>query len=57
MLFGSGAVGVTLWDGDLVLVGGNVQAAGGGARGISQTGDGKDIQVVEGWDLDNRGSI
>ena len=55
VLPGSGAGGVTIWGRDPSFVGANVQEAGGGARGVPQTVDGKDGQAVEEWDLEKRG--
>ena len=48
VLLGSGTDDVTLWDGDMGFVGGNVQESGGGARGFPQTGDGSNFQEAEG---------
>ena len=52
----SGTGGVTLWGGDLVFVGGNVQEAGGGASSFTLTVDGSDGQAAEGRYLEKRGS-
>ena len=46
VLLGSGAGGVTIWGGDLSFVGGNIQEAGGGARGFPQAGDGSYVQAA-----------
>ena len=56
ILSGNGTGGVTLWDGDLGFVGGNVQESRGGAHGFPQTVDGSEGHAVEGRDLEKRGS-
>ena len=50
----NGAVGVTLWGGDLGFVSVSVQESEGGASGFPQTGDGSDLQTVKGQDLEKR---
>ena len=55
-LSGSGAGGITFWCGDLNVAGGDVQEAGGSARGLPQTGDGAEVQAAEGRDLEKCGS-
>ena len=53
-LSGSGSGSLTLWRGDLCFVGGNVQEAGGGTRGVAQIGDGEYGQALEGQGLEKR---
>ena len=51
---GSSAGGVTLWGGDLGVVGGNVQNTRGVPRKLPQVGDGQDINMAVGYELEER---
>ena len=44
----SGSGNVNFWGGDLGFFRGNVQEDGGGACGVTQKGEGKDVQAAEG---------
>ena len=56
VLSGSSSGSIIIWGRDLSFVVGDVQESGGSARGISQTGNGKEPQASEGQDLEKRGS-
>ena len=56
IISGSGSGGVTLWGGYLSFVGGNVQEAGGGARGFPHRVYESEVHTARGRGLEKRGS-